>query len=289
VSERARQKMSERSRQTLAAPSAILSGVGLHSGADASVRLLPAPLGTGLVFRRQFDGQEIPALASNVSDTSRCTRLKAGSFEVQTVEHILSALAGLGIDDAVIEIDGPEVPAADGSAAPFVELVSATGIYAQTEQVQPLRLTEPVFITESGSTLAVLPSDRFSVSVVLDYPKHSYLATQAAIFDGSTGNYAEQIAPARTFGFLSEIEALRARGLGLGASFDNALVLGETQYESPLRFANEPARHKLLDLIGDLALTGRPIYAEILAVKPGHTLNVRLARILGEILGDHFA
>ena len=271
--------MTGRARITLAAPSAVFSGVGLHSGAGASVRLLPASSGTGLVFRRP-DGQEIPALVSNVSGTSRCTRLELGGFEVQTVEHVLSALAGLDVDDAVVEIEGPEVPAADGSAAPFVELLSAAGLHAQPTQVQPLRLTQPVFISENGCTLAALPSDHFSASVVLDYPKHSYLGTQAAVFDGASGDYAAQIASARTFGFLSEIEALRAAGLGLGASVDNAVVLGETQYETPLRFANELARHKLLDLIGDLALVGRPICAEILAVKPGHTLNVRLARML---------
>jgi len=274
--------MSERARVTLAAPSAELSGVGLHSGAGASVRLLPAPAGTGLVFRRRSDGQEIPALAANVGDTSRCTRLKLGGFEVQTVEHVLSAMSGLGIDDAVIEIGGPEVPAADGSAGPFAALILAAGKREQAALVQPLRLTRPVFVSENGSTLAALPSDHFSASVVLDYPKHSYLGTLAAIFDGMAGDYAAQIAPARTFGFLSEIEALRARGLGLGASYDNALVLGETQYEMPLRFPNEPARHKLLDLIGDLALAGRPVCAEILAVKPGHTLNVRLAQMLSE-------
>jgi len=274
--------VTERPRRTLAAPSAVFSGVGLHSGAGASVRLLPAPTGTGLVFRRQFDGQEIPALAANVANTSRCTRLKSGDFEVQTVEHILSALAGLGIDDAVVEIDGPEVPAADGSAAPFVELILAAGVHAHSEQVQPLRLTEPVFVSQNGSTLVALPSDHFSASVVLDYPKHSYLGTQAAVFEGASGDYAAQVAPARTFGFLSEIEALRAAGLGLGASVDNAVVLGETQYETPLRFANELARHKLLDLIGDLALAGRPVCTKILAVKPGHTLNVRLAAVLKE-------
>ena len=274
--------MSERKRATLFQPSAVLSGVGLHSGADASLRLLPAPIGSGLVFRRKSDGQEIPALAANVSDTSRCTRLRSGNFEVQTVEHVLSALAGLGVDDAVIELDGPEVPAMDGSAAPFAALILHTGTAEQEAQVDPLNLTQPVFVSENGCTLAALPSDRFSLSVVLDYPRHAYLGTQAAVFGGISGRYFEEIAPARTFGFLSEIEALRARGLGLGASFDNAVVLGETQYETPLRFSNELARHKLLDLIGDLALAGRPICAEILAVKPGHTLNVRLARRLAE-------
>ena len=274
--------MSERARVTLAAPSAAVSGVGLHSGAGASVRLRPAPPGTGLVFRCLPDGQEIPARAANVCDTSRCTRLGRDGAAVQTVEHVLSALAGLGVDDAVIEIAGPEVPAMDGSAAPFAALIEAAGRQAQAGSVRPIVLTQPIVVTEGGSTIAALPSDRFSATVVLDYPKHDYLGTQAAMFDGASGDYAAQIAPARTFGFLSEIEALRARGLGLGASYDNALVLGETQYESSPRFANELARHKLLDLIGDLALTGRPIFAAIFAVKPGHTLNTRLARQLAE-------
>ena len=283
--------MSERARVTLAAPSVVLSGVGLHSGAGASVRLLPAPPGFGLVFRRQGDGQEIPALAANVWDTSRCTRLRLGGFEVQTVEHVLSALAGLGVTDAVIEIDGPpaksyEVPAMDGSAAPFAAAIEAAGTQCYDAAAEPLRLTRPVFVSENGCTLAALPSDHFSASVVLDYPKHFYLGTQAAVFDGRTGDYAAQVAPARTFGFLSEIEALRARGLGLGASYDNALVLGEAQYETPVRFSNEPARHKLLDLIGDLALAGRPVCAQILAVKPGHTLNVRFAKMLGESVSE---
>ena len=275
--------MTERGRQTLAGVSAVLSGAGLHSGVGVSVRLLPAPSGSGLVFRRQSDGQEISALAANVSDTSRCTRLKAGDFEVQTVEHLLSALAGLRIDDAVIEIDGLEVPALDGSAAPFAALVQETNTRAYAEPVQPLRLSQPVFVSEGGSTLIALPSDRFSATVVLDYPRQTYLGTQAALFDDASGDYAGQVAPARTYGFLSEIEALQAAGLGLGASRDNAVVLGETGYETPLRFPNELARHKLLDLMGDLALAGRPVQAEVFAVKPGHTLNVRLARLLSEL------
>ena len=273
--------MSVRLRQTLARPSVVLSGAGLHSGAGASVRLLPAMAGTGLVFRRQTDGQEIPALAANVFETSRCTRLKLGGFEVQTVEHILSALAGLGVDDAVVEIDGPEVPAMDGSAAPFAAAILDAGLREQSGTAAPLTLTQSVFVSERGCTIVGLPSDKLSLTVVLDYPRQAYLGTQAAVFDGA-GDYTAQIAPARTYGFLSEIEALRAAGLGLGASFENAVVLGDAKYETPLRFPNELARHKILDLIGDLALVGRPVCAEIIAVKPGHTLNVRLARLLAE-------
>ena len=274
--------MSGRRRQTLAAASAVLSSVGLHSGADASVRLLPAPSGHGLVFRRQDGGQELAALVSNVSDTSRCTRLGASGWTVQTVEHVLSALAGLGVDDAVIEIDGSEAPAMDGSASPFVRAILEAGLREQPQSVSPITLAAPVYVSERGSSIAALPSETLSLAVVLDYPSHAYLGTQAALLGGLSG-YEAQIAPARTYGFLSEIEALRAAGLGLGASVDNAVVLGETQYETPLRFPNEMARHKLLDLIGDLALIGRPVSAAILAVKPSHTLNVRLARLLSEL------
>ena len=275
--------MSGRRRQTLAEASAVLSGVGLHSGADASVRLLPAPSGTGLIFRRLGGGQEIPALASNVSDTSRCTRLSLDGFTVQTVEHVLSALAGLGVDDAFVEIEGgSEVPAMDGSAAPFADALLKAGLREYSDSVCPIMLTQPIYVSERGSMLAALPSETLSLTVVLDYPRHAYLGTQAALFE-SMADYQTQIAPARTYGFLSEIEALRAAGLGLGASRDNAVVLGGTQYETPLRFANELARHKLLDLIGDLALAGRPVCAAIVAVKPSHTLNVQLARLLSEL------
>ena len=272
--------MIERPRRTLAGPSKHLRGVGLHSGTDAALRLLPAPPGSGLVFR--VAGQEIPARAANVTDTSRCTRLGLGGAEVQTVEHVLSALAGLGVDDAVIEINGSsEVPAGDGSAAPFAALIREAGLREQPETVfSPLTLTLPQTVWEVGSYVIALPSDRFQATVVLDYPRHPYLGTIAAVFDAATGNYETDIAPARTFGFLSEIEALRERGLGLGASRENAVVLGEDRYETPLRFPNELARHKLLDLIGDLALIGRPLSAHVIAMKPGHTLNTRLARLL---------
>ncbi len=275
--------MSGRARQTPASAGAALSGVGLHSGAGASVRLLPAPSGAGRVFRQAETRQEIAALASNVCDTSRCTRLRSGGWEVQTVEHVLSALAGLGVDDAVIELSGgSEVPALDGSAAPFARAISEAGLRGQVETVQAITLTQPIYVSEGGSTLIALPSERFSLAVVLDYPRHAYLGTQAAVFAGAD-DYASQIAPARTYGFLAEIHALKAAGLGLGASRDNAVVLGAAGYETPLRFVNELARHKILDLVGDLALAGRPVCAEIVAVRPGHTLNVRLARLLSAL------
>ena len=281
--------MTERPRVTLAAPSRVFEGVGLHSGADASVRFHPAPAGSGLTFRDRRSGQEIPARAANVTDTSRCTRLGLNGVEVQTVEHVLSALAGLGVDDALIETEGGEMPAADGSAAPFVALIRGAGLREQDcPAASPLTLTGPVTVSAGAATVVALPSERFTLTVVLDYPRHPYLGTLAAVFDAGRdygrADYAAEVAPARTFGFLSEIEALRASGLGLGASRENAVVLGEDRYETPLRFPNELARHKLLDLMGDLSLIGRPLLAQIIAVRPSHTLNTRLARTLSETI-----
>ena len=209
--------MTERLRVTLAAPTMVFIGVGLHSGADASVCFLPAPTGAGLIFRDRASGQEIPARAANVTDTSRCTRLGLDGVEVQTVEHVLSALAGLGVDDAVIETKGGEMPAGDGSAAPFVALIREAGLREQPDAVRPLALTQPVTVSSGDAAIIALPAERLTLAVMLDYPRHPYLGTTAAMFDAA-GDYAAEIAPARTFGFLSEIEALRSRGLGLGAS-----------------------------------------------------------------------
>jgi len=275
--------VSERSRQTLALPSGFFRGVGLHSGADAAVRFLPASAGSGLIFRDAHTGQEIPACAANVTDTSRCTRLALGGREVQTVEHVLSALAGLEIDDAVIEFEGPEMPAADGSAAPFVQMLLEAGQATQPgPTVMPITLDAPLFISEGVASLAAFPADHFDATVVLDYPRQAYLGTLAARFVQGWGDYQTWVAPARTFGFVAELEALKARGLALGATRDNAVALGREGYETPLRFPDELARHKLLDLIGDLALAGRPLRARILALMPGHTLNTRLAGLLAE-------
>ncbi len=273
-----------RPRRTLAGPTALLQGIGLHSGKAASLRVRPAPPGAGLIFCDTQTGQEIPALAANVTDTSRCTVLGQGGIRVQTVEHVLSALAGLGIDDARIETTGGELPIADGSATPFVSLLETAGITTQAEgHAEPLVIREPVLVAaDDGASITCLPCASLRLTVVLDYPRHPYLGTLAATFDAATDDYAVQVAPARTYGFVSEMEWLLARGLALGASRENAVALGETEYETPLRFANELARHKLLDIIGDLALLGRPLQAHVLAFKPSHALNVRLASRLGQ-------
>jgi len=281
--------VNERSRVTLVAPSLVFTGVGLHSGADASVCFHPAPSGAGLIFRDRGSGQEIPARAANVTDTSRCTRLGLNGVEVQTVEHVLSALAGLGVDDAVIETEGGEMPAGDGSAAPFVTLIREAGLREYADKISILTFKAPEMVEENGSTIVVMPADRFQVTVVLDYPDHPFIGTQGMMFDPAATGYVEEIAPARTYGFRSELEMLHAHGLALGASYENALVLddaGAFQTDhggnaiTPPRFVNELARHKLLDLIGDLALVGQPLQAHVIAIKPSHTLNTRLARLL---------
>lgn len=272
-----------RPRRTLQSPSPRLEGIGLHSGVRAWVQAWPAPAQTGLVFRDTQTGQEASARAANVQDTSRCTRLGAEGMAVQTVEHLLSALAGLGIDDAVLETSGGEIPILDGSALPFVNALREAGLREQSESalVRGLRPARPLLVEGTdGSSLAVRPSESFRATVFLDYPRYSYLGTLCAAFDASVDDYAQAVAPARTFGFVAEVEALRARGLALGASRENAVALGETDYQTPLRFPDELARHKLLDLIGDLALLGQPLRAEIFAVRPSHTLNVHLARAL---------
>ncbi len=271
-----------RPRRTLESESEWLRGVGLHSGRAAAIRLCPAPPGAGLVFVDIGSGQEISARPENVSDTSRCTILGQGTAQVQTVEHVLAALSALGIDDARIQSEGGEMPAMDGSALSFAKLAQAAGICEHGDNaVQPLVLTTPIAVQgKDGASIAALPSQTFRISVVLDYPAHAYLGTSAATFGGSPDEFLAQIAPARTYGFLAELGWLKAHGLALGASADNAVALGETGYETALRFSNELARHKLLDVLGDLALAGRPLQAHVLAFKPGHALNVALAQAL---------
>ena len=268
-------------RHTLAAPTALLSGVGLHSGRPASVRVLPAPSGMGIVLRDGVSGQEIAARAGNVVDTSRCTILGVGGVAVQTVEHLLSALVGAGIDDALVETRGGEMPAADGSAAPFLALVREAGVVGHAGESRMLHLDRPLLLSGAdGSMLLALPAPAFHATVVLDYPEHPWIGTQAAEFDATRDDYAAQVAPARTYGFLAEIAWLRGRGLALGASRENGIALRDDGYDAPLRFDNELARHKLLDLIGDLSLAGRPLAMRVVAVKPSHALNCRFARLL---------
>jgi UDP-3-O-[3-hydroxymyristoyl] N-acetylglucosamine deacetylase len=271
-----------RSRRTLAAPTDLLEGTGLHSGRPVSVRLLPAAEGAGVVFVDLESGQDIPARAENVVDTSRCTILGAGAATVQTVEHLLSALAGLRVDDVRIESRGGEMPAMDGSASGFVAAVRAAGLRDGKSEIEPLRLSRPCLLQdETGASILALPAPSFRATVVLDYPDYPWIGTQAVSFDSVRDDYGSQVAPARTYGFLREIAWLQARGLALGASYENGIALREDGCDIPLRFEDEMSRHKLLDLIGDLSLIGRSLAAQVIAIKPSHRLNCRLAQMLG--------
>ncbi len=258
----------------------VVEGVGIHTGAHARVTLRPAPPGAGIVFVR--DGVEIAARAASVADTSRCTVLAgSGGGTVSTVEHLLSALSGLGVTDARAEVEGPELPIGDGSALPWVEALRSAGLVdgAAPAAAAPA-LTEPVLVTgKHGAFVAAYPADRFRATVATVFEDHPLVGTQVARFDAGVDDYARDVAPARTFGFIEEVEALRKAGLALGGSLENAVVVYPDRYSSPLRFEGELARHKLLDLLGDLSLAGLgplpPV--EVFAVKPSHRLNVSLA------------
>ena len=251
-----------------------ISGVGLHTGADVSATLCAAPAGSGIVFRA--GGVLIPARAANVVDTSRCTVLGAGGVTVSTVEHLLSACAGLGVTDLIVDVDGPELPIGDGSANVWVGVLRACGFAGQSVSVYAL--DRPVVVTrKEGAFVAAYPAPRLSLTVAITFD-HPLVGTQVARF-AAGDDYDRDIAPARTFGFIHEVEALRAAGLARGGSLDNAVVVYLDRYSTPLRFDDELARHKLLDVMGDLVLaTGHSLpQADIIAVKPSHRLNVALA------------
>lgn len=273
---------------------ATIRGVGLHTGVDSIVYLHPAPLGAGIRFRLP-GGVDIPAFATHVVDTGRCTVLGTGGDRIATVEHLLSACAGLGVTDLLVEVSNVEMPIGDGSARLWVDALRAAGLTPVSNLLdnQPGdRLdSEIVVVGEGGAFIAAYPSDRTRLTVGISFP-HPLVGTQVARFvPGATGEtYATDIADARTFGFIEEVEALRASGRALGGTLENALVVFPDHYSSPLRYENEPARHKLLDLMGDLMLSGStklPI-ADIIAVKPSHRLNVAMAlRLLEQRRGGN--
>lgn len=260
-----------------------IQGVGLHTGKPASVILSTALHGSGIRFFA-FD-QEVAARAENVIDTTRCTVLGRGSFRVSTVEHLLSACAGLGVSDLNVQVDGPELPIGDGSAQIWVDALQSMGFPNVLSKVTPPVLREPIVVTgKNGSFVAAYPSDKLRVTVCASF-EHPLVGTQIARYapgeNGVAADYIVNIAPARTFGFIEEVEALQKAGLALGGSLDNAVVVYQDRYSRPLRFPDELARHKLLDVLGDLNLAfggaGVPL-ADIIAVKPSHTLNVEAAR-----------
>ena len=258
------------------------TGVGLHSGQSATVRILPAEAGQGRYFVRTDlpDAPSIPAHISQVRQTTLSTELAVGEASVRTVEHLLAALAGVGVDNARIEIDGPEVPLLDGSARLWAEAIAQTGIITQSQPRTPLPLNEPLWIHQGDAFVAAIPAPqlRFTYGIDFDLPA---IGNQWFSWSPGQESFLEAIAPARTFGLAHQIDQLRAAGLIKGGSLENALVCGpEGWINPPLRFSNEPVRHKLLDLVGDFSLLGAFPAAHILAYKASHQLHTQLVHQL---------
>lgn len=266
-------------QQTIASPR-ILRGIGLHTGREVAIVLRAAEPGVGIVFRRaDRPGPEIPARIEHVTGTTSCVAL-GGDGGVQTVEHLLSAARALGVDNLRVEVEGPEVPGMDGSALPFVRALREAGLRAQDAPRRVLRVHTPAWAGDGAGGWAVaLPADRLSITCVVSL-REPAAQEQAATFDAAADGYEETIAPARTWGYERDAAALRARGLALGASLENTLAIGGQGFLNAPRFPNEPARHKVLDVLGDLALLGAELRAAVIAVRAGHTLHVALARAL---------
>jgi UDP-3-O-[3-hydroxymyristoyl] N-acetylglucosamine deacetylase len=252
-------------------------GVGLHSGAPVKLRLLPAPAGSGITFRRtDLDDFEIEAVSRNVARVSYATSLMKKGVLISTTEHLLSAFMGTGIDNAVVELDNLELPILDGSARPFVEMILKVGIRKQRRPRKYLRIRRELELREGNKFIAVYPADRYSVSYAINFP-HRLIGRERFEVDLSDGNYLREIAPARTFGFLHEADAMRQQGLIRGASTDNVIVLTRDDIMNPpLRFKDEFVRHKVLDLIGDLALLGKQILGAVVADRAGHAMHTAL-------------
>lgn len=263
------------------------TGIGLHSGAKVYMTLRPAPANTGIVFRRLdlSEPVDIPATALNVTETQLGTTLQSGQGKVQTVEHLLSALAGLGIDNVFIDLTAAEVPIMDGSAAPFVFLIQSAGIEEQSADKRFIRILEPVEVTEGDKWARFKPYDGFRVNFEIDFD-HPVLQKhrQKASLDFSTTSFLKEISRARTFGFLKDVEYLRANELALGGSLATAIVMDEYRVlnEDGLRFQDEFVRHKVLDAVGDLYLLGSCLIGEFSGFKSGHKLNNLLLRALLE-------
>lgn len=261
------------------------TGVGLHSGEKVYLTLKPAPVNTGIVFiRTDLDPVvEIKAWAESVGETTLSTTLVQGDVKVGTVEHLLSAMAGLGIDNAYVELSAAEVPIMDGSAGPFVFLIQSAGLEEQDAPKQFIRILREVTVEEDGKRATFLPFEGFKVSFEIDFDHPVFRdRTQTASVDFSSTSFVKEVSRARTFGFMSDLEYLRKHNLGLGGSVENAIVVDKEGVlnEDGLRYEDEFVKHKILDAIGDLYLLGNSLVGEFRGYKSGHALNNRLLRAL---------
>lgn len=277
------------SRQTTLRRAVSTSGHGLHTGEPSRITLNPAPAYTGYVFRRtDLNGFEIPAAPQYIARVSYATTLMRQGVMIATVEHLLAALSGSHVDNCIIDVDSLEVPIADGSAEPFIEMIEQAGVATLEAPRQFLRVLKRVEVTEGNRRMSISPASVFSVSCLIEFP-HPMIGTQRYEIEIADGHFSQQLASARTFGFLDEIESLRNMGLARGGSLDNAIVLtpeGGILNREGLRFADEFVRHKIIDIIGDLALLGMPVLGHVEAERSGHGVHTAL---VGRVLRDDSA
>jgi UDP-3-O-[3-hydroxymyristoyl] N-acetylglucosamine deacetylase len=262
--------------------SVTVDGIGLHSGKPTRVVLSPAPADTGVVFR--VAGETIPAAPESVVDSHFATTVGKNGARLQTVEHLMAAVTGLGIDNVDVLVDGPEIPAGDGSAKPFVSVLNSAGRTEQNAKRRPLHIPFPVRVGTDNRWLMIVPSDRFRISYTLDH-EHPAIGTQTLSYVPGERGFIEDFAPARTYGFLKDIGVMRKNGLARGGSLDNAVVVGKRGPINGLRFRDEFVRHKVLDLIGDLGLLGRPVVGHVIGRNAGHDLNFQLAVAIQRAVG----
>jgi UDP-3-O-[3-hydroxymyristoyl] N-acetylglucosamine deacetylase len=271
-------------RQQTIRRSVALEGIGLHSGKRARITLSPAPPDSGIVFRAGRDGQPIPAAPESVVDSHYATTIGRNGTRIQTVEHLMAAAAGLGIDNLAVQVEGTEVPAMDGSAKPFVALLNAAGRATQSARRRPIAIPQPVRVGTGNRWIQIVPSSEFRISYTLDND-HPAIGVQTLSCVPTEESFVNEYAPARTYGFLKDLGVMRKHGLALGGSLDNAIVVGKRGTLNGLRYRDEFVRHKVLDLIGDLALLGRPVLGHVIARNAGHAMNFELVVEIQRALG----
>ena len=264
------------------------NGVGIHSGEESQVSLIPAPMNTGIVFKSALDanGEGFHAHVRYLRSTSNAITVGVDGFSVQTIEHFMAAFYALGISNLYVQVEGPELPILDGSCRNIVDKIEEAGIHNQNAVQDIFFIPYPIWVENGGSYLIALPGEDFKVTYTIDFSsKSSAVGTQTAHYKIDRSTFVQSIAPARTFGFYEDIETLRRKKLGLGGSFANALIFTkDTLMNEGLRFADECVRHKILDLIGDLSLVGCPLRGHFIAHKSGHAMDMELAKRIDRMM-----